>query len=361
MKIGVIGAGQLGRMLALAGYPLGLRFVFLDKSADAPGGQVGDIITGEFDDHDKLQQLSRVVDLITFDVENVSVSAVENAIGSCPFLPPLGALALSQDRLTEKRLFREVDIPVPDSAAVDNIDELKKAVQKIGLPAILKTRRLGYDGRGQHRLDDSTDIEHAWRELGHLSLILEKLVPFEKEISIIGVRSRSGETVFYPVAENVHEDGILHYSIAPIGRGDLQAKAESHMSRLMEHLDYAGVMTIEFFLLGGELIANEIAPRVHNSGHWTIEGSVTSQFENHIRAILGLPLGRTDSVGHSAMVNFLGQMPELTEVLAIPGAHYHSYGKAPRPKRKLGHCTVNMPDPGARDSALERLLTISLH
>ncbi|MBM0108401.1 5-(carboxyamino)imidazole ribonucleotide synthase [Steroidobacter sp. S1-65] len=360
MKIGIIGAGQLGRMLALAGYPLGLRFVFLDQSSEAPGGQVGRIVPGAFDDPAKLQELANQVDVVTFDVENVPVAAVESIASQKPFLPPVKALGASQDRLHEKTLFQQLKIPTPPFAAVDSLEDLQAAVEKIGLPGVLKTRRLGYDGRGQFYLRKPADLEAAWDALGSVPLIYEGFVDFSREVSIIGVRSTTGETLFYPLSANTHSQGILRYSTAPYRNAPLQKQAETYMRRLLKHLDYAGVLTIEFFVKGGKLIANEMAPRVHNSGHWTIEGAHTSQFENHVRAILGLPLGSTQAHGHSAMMNFIGTIPELGNILRVSGVHFHSYGKEPRPNRKLGHCTINAPSPAARDRALQQLLRLKM-
>jgi 5-(carboxyamino)imidazole ribonucleotide synthase len=360
MKIGIIGAGQLGRMLALAGYPLGLRFVFLDQSADAPGAQVGRIISGAFDDSEKLAELAKEVDVVTFDVENVPVAAVEPIAAHKPFLPPVKALGASQDRLHEKTLFRQLKIPTPPFMAVDSIEDLRAAVAQIGMPGVLKTRRLGYDGRGQFYLRKPADVETAWQTLGTVPLIYEGFVNFTREVSIIGVRSTRGETLFYPLSANTHSEGILRYSVAPYRSASLQKQAETYMRKLLKHLDYAGVLTIEFFVVGSKLIANEMAPRVHNSGHWTIEGAQTSQFENHVRAILGLPLGSTRPNGHSAMMNFIGSIPELGNILRVSGVHFHSYGKEPRPNRKLGHCTVNAPSPAARDRALRQLLRLKM-
>lgn len=326
-------------MLALAGYPLGLRFVFLDKSVDAPGGQVGDIIIGEFGDAEKLRELSDRVDVVTYDVENVPVEAVRVGVTK-PFRPTVTLLEKAQDRLLEKELFRSLEIPTPEFAAVESLEDLRQAIGKIGYPAVLKTRRLGYDGKGQRVLHEESDLEPAMEAIGGVPLILEAFVDFAREVSIIGVRSVSGEVQFYPLSENTHRDGILRYSVAPYEDHALQGLAERHLERLLNAFDYAGVLTIEFFESGGKLIANEIAPRVHNSGHWTIEGAVTSQFENHVRAILDLPLGDTTANGYAAMVNFIGEMPSLEDVLDIPGAHYHSYGKESRPGRKLGHATL---------------------
>jgi 5-(carboxyamino)imidazole ribonucleotide synthase len=359
MKIGIIGAGQLGRMLALAGYPLGLRFVFLDQSEDAPGAQVGRIVRGAFDDPKALAELARAVDIVTFDVENVPVHAIRDIAAHKPFLPPPDALGGSQDRLDEKTLFRKLRIPTPEFQAVDSREDLIAAAGSIGLPGVLKTRRLGYDGRGQYFLREPADIDKAWDTLGSVPLIYEGFVDFAREVSIIGVRSTKGEIACYPLSANTHSSGILRHSIAPYRNAGLQRQAEGYLKRLMKHFDYAGVLTIEFFVKRGQLIANEMAPRVHNSGHWTIEGAATSQFENHVRAILGLPLGSTRPIGHSAMVNFIGTIPTAERALEIPGVHYHSYGKEPRPNRKLGHCTIVSGSPTARDKALRRLLKLT--
>lgn len=358
MKIGIIGAGQLGRMLALAGYPLGQRFVFVDADEDAPGAQVGRIIPGRFDDPAALAALAASVDVVTFDVENVPQAAAEGVAARVPFFPPPAALGAGQDRLDEKHLFRSLGIPTAPFAAVGSRADLVAAVEQIGLPAILKTRRLGYDGRGQLRLETPADLAGAFDALGGVPLILEGLVRFERELSLIGVRGRDGATAFWPLAENVHADGILRQSRAPWDDPAMQTQAERHLRALFERFDYVGVLTVEFFQAGSTLLANEMAPRVHNSGHWTIEGAVTSQFENHVRAILGLPLGSTAPVGHAAMVNFIGQLPPLADALAIEGVHFHDYGKTPRPNRKLGHCTAVRATPEERDAALQRLLAL---
>jgi 5-(carboxyamino)imidazole ribonucleotide synthase len=355
VKIGIIGAGQLGRMLALAGYPLGQRFVFLDHSPDAPGGQVGQIICGEFGDPERLAELASRVDVLTYDVENVPAQAVRDIARTTAFLPPPAALEAGQDRLNEKRLFAHLGIPSPEYRTVDSRPQLDTAVAALGLPCVLKTRRLGYDGRGQHVLRADTDVEVAWKRLGGVALILERFVHFEREVSIIGVRSTKGEVAHYPLTENTHSDGILVRSRAPWEAPELERMARDHLGRILEHFDYAGVLTLEMFVAGGRLLANEIAPRVHNSGHWTIEGAITSQFENHVRAILGLPLGDTSPLGHSAMVNLIGRMPRLEAILRVRGAHYHDYGKTPRPGRKLGHCTVVAATPELRDAALAEL------
>lgn len=355
MRIGIIGGGQLARMLALAGYPLGFRFTVLDPSAEACAAQVVDFIQGAYDDPEALQQLAAQVDLVTFDFENVPVAAMEKLQQQLPVYPPAKALAVSQDRLQEKTLCRELGIPTAEFAAVNDPGELKNAVETLGLPAVLKTRRLGYDGKGQRWLKTITDLDSAWEELGKTPLILESVVPFEREVSILAVRNQQGETAFYPLTENRHEDGILRLSKAPYDDAEMTTLARQHTEKLLRELDYVGLLAIEFFVVDGQLLVNEMAPRVHNSGHWTIEGAQTSQFENHLRAISGLPLGSTDSRGYSAMLNFIGEISDISQCLEIANAHFHDYGKTPRPGRKVGHLTVSANTAADLEKALKQI------
>jgi len=352
-KIGVLGAGQLGRMLALAGYPLGLEFRFLDPAPDSPSRHLGEFVNARYDDEAALARFVDGVDLVTFEFENVPAHVLAFLEDHVPTAPGREALATGQDRLAEKTLFRELGIETPPFATVDSRADLEEAVARIGLPAVLKTRRLGYDGKGQFVLRSAADLDEAWKALGGVPLILEGFVAFDRELSIIAVRGRNGETAFYPLTENHHEGGILRLSLAPAPRLDpaLQATAEEYARRVLDRLGYVGVLAIELFQRGGDLLANELAPRVHNSGHWTIEGAETSQFENHLRAICGLPLGQTTPRGYSAMLNLIGTTPNPAKVLAVPNAHLHLYGKAPRPGRKLGHVTVRADN----EDELERM------
>ena len=340
MTIGIVGAGQLGRMMALAGYPLGLDFLFLDKDAKTPGGQVAPILEGELTDRGLLGELSERCEVLTFDWENIPVEALENLPGRARIAPPLRALGCAQDRLSEKRTFELLGSPTTRYVAVDSRASLEAAVRSIGLPGVLKTRRMGYDGKGQFVLRKPADLDAAWAALGSAPLLYENLVPFQGEVSVIAVRGRDGKTAFYPLNLNVHRDGILRLTRAPYGNPALMRQAQRAARRLLEHFDYVGVLTIEFFVARGKLVANEMAPRVHNSGHWTIEGADTSQFENHVRAIAGLPLGSARARGHSAMINLIGELPDRDTLLREPGIHWHDYGKAARPGRKLGHLTV---------------------
>ncbi len=357
MQVGILGGGQLGRMLALAGYPLGLRFRTLDLSPEAPAGHVSELMAADFNDTDALKRFARGLDVVTYEFENVPVDPARYLSRRVAVFPPPEALEAAQDRLTEKRFFERLGIPTPPFVAVDTWDDLKSALGDMGLPAVLKTRRFGYDGKGQVVIRKTEDVTQAWQSLGGVPLILEGFVAFEREVSILAVRSRSGETAFYPLVENHHHEGILRLSLcpAPGASSALQGEAEAFARRALEALNYVGVLAIEFFERDGHLLANEMAPRVHNSGHWTIEGAETSQFENHLRAILGWPLGSTATVGYAAMVNLIGTLPDLRSLLVMDNLHLHLYGKAPRPYRKLGHITLRTATAEARDAALARL------
>ncbi len=355
VTVAVLGGGQLGRMLGLAGIPLGVGFRFLDPTPDAPAGAVGHLVTGALDDEAALAETARGADVVTYEWEGVPADAARFLAAHLPVRPGDASLEVSQDRLVEKRRFRAVGIPTAEFADVGSRDELRAAIEQIGLPAVLKTRRGGYDGKGQSVIRDPDDADTGWSELAGAPLILEAFVPFARELSIVAVRSLDGEVACWPVVENVHEHGILRVTRAPApGLDDaLQARAEQLAHRLLDELDHVGVLAIELFDVDGELLANEFAPRVHNSGHWTIEGAVTSQFENHVRAVLGWPLGSTAARGASVMLNCIGTMPERAAVLAIPGAHLHDYGKSPRAGRKLGHVTVVGDDPNDLNTRVE--------
>jgi 5-(carboxyamino)imidazole ribonucleotide synthase len=342
VTIGILGGGQLGYMLALAGYPLGLHFRFLDPSPEAPVGRIAHRVTAEYTDVQALQRFAQGLEVVTYEFENVPVEAARLLAEKTVVYPPVNALEEAQDRLREKSLFKKLGIPTTEFAALGSPEEFDAAVKRIGLPAILKTRRMGYDGKGQWLLRTKEDVEKARRALPKVPLILEKFVAFNSEVSMLGVRSRNGEIAFYPVVENHHREGILRLSVAPAqnATSELQRVAEEATRKVLETLGYVGVLCIEFFEVGGRLLANEMAPRVHNSGHWTIEGAVTSQFENHLRAILGMPLGSPAVIGQSVMINLIGEIPEESTVLAVPNAHLHLYGKVPRLGRKLGHVTV---------------------
>ena len=339
MKIGVIGGGQLGRMLALAGTPLGMKFIFLDPAEDACAAALGAHICADYNDHEHLRQLADQVDLVTFEFENVPAETVAFLSQYVPVFPGAEALRIARDRLNEKTLFRELNIPVAPFAAIDSQQDLNAAVSTIGLPAVLKTRTLGYDGKGQKILRTAGDVADAFAALGSVPCILETFVNFSGEVSLIAVRARDGEIRAYPLVHNVHEKGILRLSV-PGTDHPLQKTAEAYVAAVMTHLDYVGVLAFEFFEVDDGLRANEIAPRVHNSGHWTIEGAECSQFENHLRSVSGLPLGSTEKCGESAMVNFIGSVPAIEQLLKIDDCHVHHYGKAFKDGRKVGHATI---------------------
>jgi 5-(carboxyamino)imidazole ribonucleotide synthase len=350
-QVTVLGGGQLGRMLGLAGIPLGLTFRFLDPSPEAPAAAVGELVVGGLDDVAAARRAAAGASVITYEWEGVPADTARALASDAPVFPSARALEVSQDRLIEKETFQSIGIATAPFRAVDDRASLDDAIDVLGLPAVLKTRRGGYDGKGQALLRSVADAEPAWAEIGGVPLILEGFVPFTRELSIVAVRSTGGGahesvTSCWPVAENAHDAGMLRLTRAPAPNLDaaLQARAEACIRPLLELLDYVGVACVELFDVNGQLLANEMAPRVHNSGHWTIEGAETSQFENHLRAVLGWPLGSTAARGASAMVNCIGGMPDRDAVLAVPGAHLHDYGKSTRARRKLGHVTITATD-----------------
>ncbi len=346
MRIGVIGAGQLGQMLGFAAAELGLDCEFLDPSDSPPAADCGHVIRAPFDSHTALETLAANCDVITYEFENVPVEALRAIDDEVPIYPPRKALQHAQDRLAEKQLFESLDIPLPGYAVIDTRDDIDRAIDVLGLPIVIKTRRLGYDGKGQFILRDASQADEAWQTVGNNTLIAEQWVPFEFEVSVIGVRSTAGDVAIYPLTRNEHRNGILHTSCAPIEVPGLTTLGGSYVQRLLEHLDYVGVLALELFVVEGKLLANEFAPRVHNSGHWTIEGAETSQFANHLLAICGRQPGSTTVRGHAGMLNLIGEMPAAARRLQH-GA-LHEYGKTARPGRKLGHITV------VADTAVER-------
>jgi 5-(carboxyamino)imidazole ribonucleotide synthase len=360
MRIAVLGGGQLGRMLGLAGIPLGMSFTFLDPSAEAPAAAVGELVVGALSDTRAAEVAAKGADVVTFEWEGVPASTARALAANAAVRPGADALEVAQDRVREKEALQALGIDTAPFSSVDSLEELRAAVDKIGLPAVVKTRRGGYDGKGQMVLRAASDVDLAWRELGASALILEGFVDFARELSIVAVRGLDGETRCWPVVENQHRDGILRVTRAPVpGLDDaLQARAEACIRPLLDAVDYVGVGCVELFDTGDALLANEIAPRVHNSGHWTIEGADCSQFENHLRAIAGMRLGSTAARGASAMVNIIGTFPDRAAVLAIEGAHLHDYGKDPRPGRKLGHVTITAPDTATRDERLARVAAL---
>jgi 5-(carboxyamino)imidazole ribonucleotide synthase len=351
MRIGIIGAGQLGQMLGFAARGMKADCLFVDPSDSPPAAECGDVIQKPFDDSDALAELAASCDVITYEFENVPVGALHKIEGKVPIYPPADALRHSQDRLDEKRLFDSLGIPLPGYHAIDTREDLAAAVDALGLPVVIKTRRLGYDGKGQFVIRKHDDLDEAWKKLGSNSLIAEQWVNFDYEVSCIGARNVDGEIAIYPLSHNIHEDGILRTSRSPVDAPALAERAEAYVRRLLNHLNYVGVLALELFVCGDELLANEFAPRVHNSGHWTIEGSATSQFENHLRAVTNQPLGPTTSIGYAGMINLIGTIPESAR--SQREGYLHDYGKAPRPGRKLGHITVITDTAAARDKLVD--------
>ncbi|WP_131668379.1 5-(carboxyamino)imidazole ribonucleotide synthase [Psychrobacter pygoscelis] len=375
--IGILGGGQLGMMLAEAALPLGYRCIFLEDTPDCPASLYGKVYSTQ-----QLDDFISAADVFTLEFENTPVETVEhltklsNEGNKQGMFPPVQALAVAQDRLKEKALFNELDIATVPFLAVSSKDELKDACAQLGLPLVLKTSRGGYDGKGQFVLKSTSDIDAAWADLGGAvtgdndlvphpaPLIAEGFIHFSREVSIIAGRAQDGTVRCYDLVENHHHHGILAKTQAPaVGASHLLATAKDAISTLMAHLDYVGIMALELFVSKDDdgketILANEIAPRVHNSGHWSIEGAVTSQFENHIRAVVGLPLGDTDNVHPSVMINILGQYPNVADTLAIDGTHYHSYHKEERADRKIGHITLMPPDVADLDKALSALVKV---
>jgi 5-(carboxyamino)imidazole ribonucleotide synthase len=360
--VAVLGGGQLGRMLGLAGIPMGLRFRFLDPTEAAPAAAVGELVVGGLGDDAALRAVTEGADAVTYEWEGVPAEGARlleregHAVRPSP-----RSLDVSQDRLAEKQLFEELGIGVPRFAPVEDRASLHRAVEEIGTPSVLKTRRGGYDGKGQVVIRERDQVDGAFDEVAEGGpLILEAFVPFVRELSVVAVRALDGEVRCWSVVENHHELGILRTTRAPAPQldGVVEAQAERAVKLVLEELGHVGVLTLELFEIEGGILANEIAPRVHNSGHWTIEGAVTSQFENHLRAVLGWPLGSCDARGVSVMVNCIGVLPDPESVLHVPGAHLHRYGKEPRPARKVGHVTLTAPDEAELRSRLDALRSV---
>lgn len=341
-KIGILGAGQLGRMLALAGYPLGQKFGFYGMSDDEPSALLGKMHVHS-DDANTMQELIDFAEIVTYESENTDLELIKEIEQNKPVYPSSKSLAVSQHRALEKETFKRLGIPCAPFEIIHSIEELRAAVDILGIPAILKTTTEGYDGKGQYLLKDEADIEQAWKILGGRELILERFVDFHRELSIVAVRNAKNEHVFYPLVQNVHHKGILRYTIAPAQEIPemVQKAAETFMQTLLDELEHVGVLTLELFETDAGLVANEMAPRVHNSGHWSIEGAQTSQFENHVRAICGFPLGSTQPRQPiAAMVNIIGKTGPVEKILSKPNAFLHLYDKSERAERKLGHFTL---------------------
>lgn len=353
--IGILGGGQLGMMLAQSALRLGLRCVFLEDAPNSPASLYGQVYRS-----DELDDFIAQSDIFTLEFENTPVATAKQLAqldDKQGIFPPPVALEVAQDRLSEKALFNQLSIDTVPYESVNSLDELHTACQNLGLPLVLKTSRGGYDGKGQFVIHTTDDIAAAWDELGGATtgqggltstpapLIAEGFINFSREVSIIAVRGKTGEIRYYPLVENHHTNGILSKTIAPADDiKHLTHQAQDNIGKILNHLDYVGVLTLELFVTDSGLIANEIAPRVHNSGHWSIEGAYCSQFENHIRAVAGLPLGDTSTIKSSVMLNIIGTYPDEQALLAIDGVHYHHYHKGERAGRKIGHITITSDD-----------------
>lgn len=344
-NIGVLGSGQLGRMMAIAGYPLGQKFGFYGVNDEDPSALLGHMFkhcSGP-DDSESLEKLLSFSNVITYESENTDIEIVKEISKTVSVLPGIKSLYTAQHRGREKAMFDRLNIPCAPYELVASVEDLEKAVNKIGLPAILKTTTDGYDGKGQFVLKDKQQIYQAWSEIGGGELILEGFINFKRELSLVAVRNEKNEHVYYPLVHNVHHDGILRYTISPARGIDdkVHLQARSYMKDLLDELNHVGVLTLEFFETSQGLVVNEMAPRVHNSGHWTIEGAVTDQFENHVRAITGMPLGDTSPrQALAAMINIVGEIGPIEEVLKIPKTFLHLYDKTARSGRKLGHINL---------------------
>ena len=358
IRVGIIGAGQLGQMLGQAAQSLDIECVFLDPAEDPPARSVGTVIRCAFDDSRGIRELASRVDVLTYEFENVPVSAIESIATEINVFPPLAALHYAQDRLVEKQLFVSLGIPVAEFRKIDSFSDLRGAAEELGLPLVLKTRRLGYDGKGQIVIRSNDKLAAAWQELGSVALIAEQMINFDYEVSAIGARNVRGDIVDYPLTENRHDNGILQTSRAPAGNAELTQLAHMYHTKLATELGYVGILAVEFFVVGRQLIANEFAPRVHNSGHWSQDGAITSQFENHLRAILDMPLGDPSVRGFVAMENLIGSLPANMASIREAGFHTHEYGKAARPGRKLGHITLLADSAAEREQRRQQLLKI---
>lgn len=339
MKIGILGAGQLGRMLALDGYRLGHEFSLYDPSGRASAG-VGTLYNDP--DGSQLETFLACVDQITYEFEHLPLALVERIAEEKPVNPPPRALQVCQNRRYEKSLFQELGIPTAAFRLAGSSGELRDGINALAGPVVAKSVTQGYDGKGQAVIESPDEAEDAWGAIAHPEVVVEQFVNFQRELSIVAARGRDGDMAFYPLAENIHDQGILRFSIAPARRIPLKLEDEAQrmMRALMNELDYTGVLALELFDTEQGLMANEMAPRVHNSGHWSQNGAITSQFENHIRAISGLPLGETAALAPTCMLNLIGETGPIPRLLQLPYTHLHLYGKTPKPGRKIGHINI---------------------
>jgi 5-(carboxyamino)imidazole ribonucleotide synthase len=363
MSILVLGSGQLARMMALAGYPLGISV----QAVDVADNKIVDPVSKQIINN-SLDRMIEEVDAITVEFEHIPEALLELVYGSGKLKPSVEAILTGADRVREKKLLKKLDIANCPFEIVTDAAQLDAAVEKLGEKLIIKASRDGYDGYGQWRLHNIKNLPELKQQLSKLDLhkvplVVEKMLSFDRELSLVAVRSSKGDIAYYPLAENLHHHGQLHVSIAPAPQVDdeLNQQAQSIFNKLAESLDYVGVLAVEFFQIGKHLLVNEIAPRVHNSGHWTMQGADTCQFENHLRAVRGLPLGSTKVTSPTAMINIIGCKDFARDMLSIPGCHLHWYGKTPREKRKMGHfnlCAENYAQLGKTMDALAGYLPL---
>jgi 5-(carboxyamino)imidazole ribonucleotide synthase len=343
--LGILGGGQLAQMMAIAAKNLGINCVVYDPSRDACSQNSAQLIVGSYSDPQSLLKFADMVDVVTYEFENVPNESLEVLSSVTTIHPNTQALRVASDRVPEKQFFESHGVAIGPYRPVTGAESLRKACTELGLPAVLKSCSGGYDGKGQFVLHTEDELENALGQIGDVPFIYEAFVPFGRELSVIACRTQTGDTVTYPLTQNTHQHGILVRSEAPAEvDADTQSQALKIAKSIGDGLGYAGVFAVELFDVGGTLLANEMAPRVHNTGHWTIEGARTSQFENHVRAVMGMELGSTDLVGHSVMLNIIGAMPSSADIDQVPNACLHDYAKAPRPGRKIGHITVNSTD-----------------
>ena len=361
--IGLMGSGQLGRMFAIAARRMGYRIHVFSPEKDTPAGQLADReITGAYEDESAVRGFAKGLDLLTFEFENIPRQTVDWCAAECEVRPSSSILHIAQNRLREKDFLSGAGIPVAPYRAVRSASELTIALPEIRTPAILKSAAFGYDGKGQRLIDQQYDVDELWRERPGDELILERAIDFEKEVSVIVARGPAGAMATFPVCENMHRDHILDITVVPARvLGVVEKSAADLARRVAEKMDLVGLLAVEMFLRrDGNLLVNELAPRPHNSGHWTIEGCTTSQFEQHLRAVSGLPLGSTEILRPSAMANLLGDLwqggePNWASALEVEGAHLHLYGKQhPRPRRKMGHLTALAPTAEAAIEAVTK-------
>ncbi len=360
MRVAVLGAGQLAQMMGADATRLGVELVAAGPGAAAsPAAATADVVDVAFEDVAGLAAALRGADVLTYELEHLPLATVAQLAELLPVQPPVEALRRTQDRWLEKQMLQSLGIETAPFRRVDTQPDLEAAAAELGYPFLVKTRTQGYDGKGQRWVRGESDLHAHPVQPG---CIAEGRVPFDREVSVVAVRDHGGDHRFYPLAENEHQRNILAVSRAPAADVDArrQREAEELAERILEHLDYVGTLAVELFDVAGRWVANELAPRVHNSGHWTLEGSATSQFENHLRAICGLPLGATTSLGASVMVNLIGAAPPLEELLQLEGVRVHLYGKTPRPGRKLGHATVVAPTREAVERLAAPLIDLAL-